>query len=338
MGGLREMGRGMLRPVGAALRLPQRGLRALAAMLMAAALLPAAQAQDAPRLTIVVGFPPGGGVDIVGRLVADRLAVLLARPVIVENRPGASSGVATRYIAQAKADGNIIFVNSNSMLVNQLINPEAGYDVERDLAPIGKYVGQPNLLAAAPDLPVSNLAEVVALSKTRDITFSSPGTGSIPHLAAEQLLNVLAGAKVRHIPYPGSAPALASVMGSQVQLASVSAPTAVAMVQGGKLKAIVVTSANRMAALPQVPTVIESGYPGFVVDTWAGFFVPAATPRAVIDKLDAAISKVIAEPEMKQKLIAQGFDINHLKPDEFRKDLGEEMKRWRSLLTRITLK
>lgn len=305
---------------------------------LAAMMPPAAQAQEAQRLTIVVGFPPGGGVDILGRLVADRLGTLLNRPVVVENRPGASSGVATKYVASTKPDGNLLFVNSNSMLVNQLINPDAGYDVERDLAPVGKYAGQPNLLAAAPDLPVSTLAEVVALSKTRDITFSSPGNGSIPHLAAEQLLNVLAGAKVRHIPYPGSAPALASVVGSQVQLASVSAPTAIEMVKGGKIKGIVVTSAARMAALPQVPTAIEAGYPGFVVDTWGGFFVPAATPRAVVEKLDAAIVQAIADLAVRQKLVAQGFELTHVQGEAFRKEIGEEMKSWRALLGKISLK
>ncbi|NBY07231.1 MAG: tripartite tricarboxylate transporter substrate binding protein [Betaproteobacteria bacterium] len=176
--------------------------------LLSASLIAQAQTDLIPgqKITMVVGFPPGGGVDIAGRLVAERLTALIGRPVIVENRPGASSGVATKYVAASKPDGHIIFVNSNSMLANQLINPDAGYDVDKDLAPIGKFFTQSNILVAHPDFPANTLAELVALSNKQDVTFSSPGLGSIPHLAAERLLTLLANAKIRHIPYAGAAP------------------------------------------------------------------------------------------------------------------------------------
>lgn len=289
------------------------------------------------KITMVVGFPPGGGVDIVGRLVAEKLTILLGRPVIVENRPGASSGVATKYVAASKPDGHTIFVNSNSMLANQLINPDAGYDVDRDLAPIGKFFSQSNILVAHPDLPANTLAELVTLSKKQDITYSSPGLGSIPHLAAERLLTLLASASVRHIPYAGAAPALNSAMGGQVQLASVSTPTAVGMIKGGKLKGLVVTSGQRISALPNIPTAIESGYKGFVVETWGGFFVPAATPKAIVNTLEVAITKVMSEPEMKEKLMGFGFDLTNVKSDLFRQEINEELKIWRELLTKVKI-
>jgi tripartite-type tricarboxylate transporter receptor subunit TctC len=305
--------------------------------LLSASLIAQAQTDLIPgqKITMVVGFPPGGGVDIAGRLVAERLTALIGRPVIVENRPGASSGVATKYVAASKPDGHIIFVNSNSMLANQLINPDAGYDVDKDLAPIGKFFTQSNILVAHPDFPANTLAELVALSNKQDVTFSSPGLGSIPHLAAERLLTLLANAKIRHIPYSGAAPALNSAMGAQVQFASVSAPTAVSMIKGGKLKGIVVTSAQRMNALPNVPTAIESGYKGFVVETWGGFFVAAGTPKAIINIYEIAISKVMAEPEIKEKLMGLGFELTNVKSDAFRQEINEELKSWRELLTKV---
>ncbi len=290
-----------------------------------------------PKITIVVGFPPGGGVDIVGRLVAEKLSIMLNKPVIVENKPGASSGIATKYVASAKPDGQTIFVNSNSMLVNQLMNPDSGYDVNRDLAPIGKFFSQANILVANNDLPANNLSELIALAKKQDITFSSPGIGSIPHLAAERLLTVNSNIKVRHIPYPGASPALASAIGGQVQLASVSAPTAVNFIKGGKLKGLVVTSAQRVSSLPNVPTAIELGYKGFAVETWGGFFAPVATPKSIIYALENAITKIMTEPEMKEKLINLGFELVIVKPDTFQQEINEELKTWKDLLGKIKL-
>ena len=289
------------------------------------------------KITMVVGFPPGGGMDIAGRLVAERLTAILGRPVIVENRPGASSGVASKYVAASKPDGHTIFINSNSMLSNQLINPDAGYDVNKDLAPIGKFFTQSNILVAHPDFPANTMAELVALSNKQDVTFSSPGIGSIPHLAAERLLTLLANAKVRHIPYAGAAPALNSAMGAQVQFASVSAPTAVSMIKGGKLKGIVVTSAQRMNSLPNVPTAIESGYKGFVFETWGGLFVAAGTSKAIINIYETAISKVMAEPEIKEKLMGLGFELTNVKSDEFRQEINDELKSLRELLTKVKI-
>ncbi len=300
------------------------------------------QAETAPfpsqPITIVVGFPPAGGMDTVARLVADKLAPMLRQPVIVENRPGASSGVAARHVAAAKPDGHTIFVTSNSMLAHQLSSSAPGYDAERDLATIGKYVIQANLLVASNELPANTLAEVVALSKRQDLTYASPGLGSITHLAAEYLLTVLAGASVRHVPYAGAAPALSNVMGNHVPLGIVSAPSAVSAIQAGRLKGIVVTSSRRMPTLPNVATAIEAGYKDFVVETWGGFFAPAATPRHIIEALDVSIARTIVHPDVKKKLESMGYELTHLNPAEFREEIASEMRRWKHLLTKVSLK
>ncbi len=290
------------------------------------------------RINIVVGFPPGGGVDIVARLIAEKLSPLLKQPVVVENRPGASSGIAARHVAQAKPDGYTLFLTSNSVVANQLINKDAGYDVEQDLASVGKYVAQANIFVAHPSTTGNSVASVIAQSKGADVTFASPGIGSIPHLAAEQLFNVIGGGKIRHIPYPGAAPALTATAGNQVPYAMVTAPPAVNLIKSGRLKGIAVASAKRMPALPDVPTMIESGYPGFVVDTWAAVFAPRSTPAKVIDTLHHAIASTLSEPDVRSKLMDLGFEVDIIAGPAFQHELSAEVKSWKSLLTKIELK
>jgi tripartite-type tricarboxylate transporter receptor subunit TctC len=290
------------------------------------------------RVHIIVGFPPGGGVDIVARLVADKLTPMFGQPVVVENRPGAGTSIATRYVAGAKPDGYTLLMNSNSMVANQVINPNAGYDIERELVPVLKAAVQPNIIVAAADLPAKTLKDVIELSKRQDITYGSPGAGSIPHLAAEHLFTALAGARLRHIPYPGAAPALTSALGGQVSLVVVTAPPAVPHVKAGKLKGIAVTTAKRMAALPQVPTVIESGYPGFVIETWAGFFAPAATPPAVLQALSGAMLKTLAMPEVKERLASLGFEPADLTTEPFRREISGELKQVAEIVKKANLK
>jgi tripartite-type tricarboxylate transporter receptor subunit TctC len=286
----------------------------------------------------VVGFPPGGGVDVIARLVADKFAQLLGRPAVVENRPGASTSIATRAVASAKPDGYTLLVNSNSMLANQVTNPGASYNVERELIPVIKAAVQSNIVVAAPDLPVTTLKDLIALSRRQDLTYGSPGEGSIPHLAAESLFTALAGTKLRHIPYAGAAPALIAVAGSQIQLACVTAPPAIPLVNGGKLKGIVVTTARRMSALPNVPTAIESGYSGFVVETWVGFFLPAGTPPNVVGTLSNAILQALALPDVKEKFIALGFESADTAGPAFQREIAGELKQWADVVQKANLK
>lgn len=312
---------------------------ALAAVLGAMVLPSGGVAQEAypaRNITIIVGFPPGGGVDVVARLMADKLSAMFGKPVVVENRAGASGSLATRQVATMKPDGYTLLMNSNSIVANQVINSKAGHDIERELTPVMKVAGQPNILVASPDLDVKTLADVIALSQKRELDFGSPGVGSIPHLAAEYLFT-LTGAKAKHIPFPGAAQALTAVAGGHVPLALVTAPPAVTLVQGGKLKGIVVTSAQRMAALPQVPTVIETGTKDFVIDTWAGFFVPAGTPKPVLDQLQEAMLKVLAMPDVKERLSALGFEQAGTRSEAFAAEIKAELVRWKDVAAKAKI-
>jgi len=313
----------------------------LAAMaLVAAGTLPAGvSAQEtypSRNITIIVGFPPGGGVDVVARLMADKMSALLGKPVVVENRAGASGSLATRQVAAMKPDGYTLLMNSNSIVANQVINSKAGHDIERELTPVMKVAVQPNILVASPELGAKTLADVVALSKTRELDFGSPGVGSIPHLAAEYLFT-LTGAKAKHIPFPGAAQALTAVTGGHVPLAFVTAPPAVPLVKGDKLRAVVVTSAQRMAALPDVPTVIETGTKDFVIDTWAGFFVPAGTPKPVLDQLQDAMLKVLAMPDVKARLTDLGFEPAGTRSEAFGREINAELSRWKDVAQKANI-
>lgn len=320
----------------------RRSLAALA--FVSAALLSASGAVQAQTETfpsrqihILVGFPPGGGVDVVARLMADKMAPLLGQAVVVENRAGASGSLATRQVAAMKGDGYTLLMNSNSILANQVVNASAGHDVERQLAPVMKVAVQSNILVATPGLPVTTLADVLALARSRELDYGSPGAGSIPHLAAEYLAT-LAGVKLKHIPFAGASPALTAAMAGHVQLASVTTPPAVPLVQGGQLKGIAVTSAKRVPGLPAVPTVAESGFRDFAIDTWAGFFVPAGTPQPVVDTLAGAMNTILGMPEVQEKLVTLGFDPAGTPGDRFAREISAELRQWSEVAQKAGIK
>jgi tripartite-type tricarboxylate transporter receptor subunit TctC len=299
-----------------------------------------AQPVDYPNrpIKLVVGFPPGGGVDVIARIFADKLAVLLKQPVYVENRPGASGSIAGRQVATAEPDGYTVMVNSNSIVINQVLNPNTGLDIERDLVAVVSVAPQPNLIAAAPDLPVKSLSELIALARAKKLLFGSPGLGSIPHLVVEYLFTSLSELRLDHVPYPGAAQALTAVMTSQIELASVTMPPAVQLVQAGKVKPIVITSAKRAAALPDVPTVAESGYPGFEIVTWTGFFMPANTPKPIIERFEKAALEVANMPEIRDRLVTLGFDTASTSGERFRSDIAAELKRWTEVVQKAKIK
>jgi tripartite-type tricarboxylate transporter receptor subunit TctC len=313
---------------------------ALLALLLTTLLAGESAAQTYPSrpIRLIVGFPPGGGVDVIARLFADKLSPLLGQSVVVENRPGAAGGIAGRQVASADPDGHTVLVNSNSMVVNQIMSPGAGLNVERDLVPIMTVAPQSIILATAPDLPVTSLNDLVALARTRKLNYGSPGVGSVPHLLVEYLFGSLAGVSMEHVPYQGAAQALTGAMASQIELATVTTPPAVALVRERKVKGIVVTSTNRAAALPEVPTVAESGYPGFAINVWSGFFMPAATPKPIVARFNAAALEVAKEPEIRDKLVALGFDTTTTSSEQFARDLADEVKRWTDVVQKAKLK
>ena len=300
------------------------------------------QAQRGPYpsapVRVVVGFPPGGGVDVVARLIGQKMPGAWGQPVVVDNRPGAASVLATRLVAGAAPDGYTILINSNTMIVNQIGNPNAGYDVERQLIPILNVAWQPNIIVAAVALPVTSLADVIALSRTRKLSFGSPGHGSMGHLAAAYLFNILAKSDILHIPYSGAAPALTAAVSGQVELAGMTLPPAVPHVRAGRVKAIAVTSARRASTLPEVPTVAESGFPGYEVNVFSGFFMPTGTPRPVVTRFYEAVLKVMAMADVKEQFATLGFEPADTSGAEFRRLVPEELKKWAKVLEAANIK
>lgn len=286
---------------------------------------------------IIVGFPPGGGVDVVARMVGQKMSGLWGQPVIVENRPGAASMIGTRLAAAATADGYSILINSNTLVVNQILNANAGYDIERQFTPVINLAWQPNIIAAAKALPASNLRELIALAKTTKFGYGTPGQGSMPHLAAVFLFNKLAQVDLLHVPYSGAAPALTATIAGQPELSVVTLPPAVPLVKAGRLKALAVTSAKRTGALSEVPTVAESGFPGYEVNVFSGFFVPRGTPAAATDRLRATVLQVLAMPDIQSQLATLGFEPADNAAEDFSKRVAGEIRQWRTVLAGFKL-
>jgi tripartite-type tricarboxylate transporter receptor subunit TctC len=314
----------------------------LLAVAVALAWIAPSHAQRGPYpsgpVRVVVGFPPGGGVDVVARLIGQRMPGVWGQNVVVDNRPGAASVLATRLVAAAAPDGYTILINSNTMIVNQVGNPNAGFDVERQLLPILNVAWQPNIIVAAIALPASSLSDVIALSRKRKLSFGSPGHGSMGHLAAAYLFNILAKSDILHVPYAGAAPALTAAVGGQVELAGMTLPPAVPHVKAGRVKPIAVTSAKRASTLPDVPTVAESGFPGYEVNVFSGFFMPAGTPKLAVDRFYQAVLKVMTMAEVKEQLATLGFEPADTSHDEFRRLVSEEVRKWAKVLAATNIK
>jgi len=298
-----------------------------------------ASAQPFPSRTVhlIVGFPPGGGVDAVARIVADKMTGLLKQPVVVENRGGAAGTIAGKQVANSDADGYTVLVNSNSMVINALMNPKAGLVIEHDLYAIASVAPQAIVFVAAPDLNVKSLNEMIALARTRPLNYGTPGPGSIPHLVFEQLLSTGPGLQMQHVPFQGAGPALTATVANQIDVASVTLPPAVPLITAGKVNGLAVTGTVRSAALPQVPTAAEAGQPSVVATVWSGFFVPPKTPKAVSDQLEQAILQVVAMPEVKEKLASLGFETTGTPGAQFRRELAAEIKTWAAVLQKANL-
>jgi tripartite-type tricarboxylate transporter receptor subunit TctC len=297
-----------------------------------------ASAQDSyPSRTIrlIVGFTPGGGVDTVARLFADKMTGILGQPIVVVNQGGAAGGIAGKRVSTEEPDGYTLLVNSNSMVIYSLMNPKVGLAVERDLYAVASAAPQAVVIVAAPDVKANSLKELVDLSKAKPLSYGTPGAGSVPHLVIEQLAASLPGVQMQNVPFQGAAPAL--TMANHVDMASTTLPPAVALVTSGKVKGIAVTSAARVAALPDVPTTKESGFPDIVATAWTAFFVPPKTPKAVVDKLEAAILQVAAMPDIKEKLVALGFEPTAEPGAKFRAEMSAEIKTFSTVLEKANL-
>ncbi len=290
--------------------LVRRCVLLIAALTVASQPAGPAFAQDYPtrQVTIVVPFAPGGSVDFIGRLVGQKLSERLGRPVIIENRPGAGSATGTLAVTKAAPDGYTLLVApSGTFAINPTLYKQLSYDPASDLIPVALVVRDPLLLVVNPALPVKSVADLIRLAKERPgkLSFASPGAGTSLHLLGE-FLKVTAGIEMVHVPYRGGAPAMQDLVAGQVDLMFADPATGVPQVQAGKVRALGVSSATRLPAAPDIPTVAEAGLPGFEMVSWQLIAAPAGTPGDIVAKLNGALKAVMAEPEMQKAVIARG--------------------------------
>ena len=297
--------------------------------------MPPAHAQqpwpDKP-IRFVVPYPPGGGTDVIARIVQERFQATLGQPVIIENRGGAAGSLGTDVVAKAASDGYTVLFTLSSHTINPSIYPKLPFNTVKDFEPVGTVASLPQILVANLQLPVANVAELIALAKAKpdSLSFASVGNGSPGHLAGE-LFKLRTGVKMTHIPYRGGGPAVTDVMGGQVPLLWVSIPAAAQFVKTGKLRALAVSTTKRSAAFPDVPTMQEAGVADFEVDSWYAMFVPAKTPKSIIDKLNAALNTIVREPDIHDKLLAQGSEGVGGTPQALGKVVDAELVRWAKL-------
>jgi tripartite-type tricarboxylate transporter receptor subunit TctC len=280
-------------------------------------------------IRFIVPYPPGGGTDVIARVVQDRFRIALGQTIVIDNRGGAAGSVGSDIASKAPADGYTVLFTLSSHTMNPSIYAKLPFDTARDFEPVGTVASLPQILVANPQFPASTVAEVIALAKSKPdtISFASVGNGSPGHFAGE-MLNLRAGIHLTHIPYRGGGPAVTDVMGGQVPLLWVSIPAAAEFVKQGRLKAIAVSTVKRSAAFPNVPTMQEAGIADFEVDSWYAMFVPAKTPKPIIEKLNKALNVVVADPEVREKLLAQGSEGVGGTPEALGKVVTRELAKW----------
>jgi len=299
------------------------------------ALLPGpapAQAQDAypsRPVRLILPFPPGGGTDILGRLVAERLAARLGQPVVTDNRGGAGGNVGAEAAARAAPDGYTLLFAATTLAISPSLYAKLNYDPFRDFAPISLVATVPNVMITHPSVPARTLQEFIALAKAKpgEMNFGSGGSGTSNHLGGE-LFNMVAGVKLVHIPYKGVNLAMNDAMAGNVQLVLIGITAAAPQIKAGKLRALAVLAPQRSAALPDVPTAAEAGLPGFDVTTWYGLLAPAGTPRQVIARLNVELVRTMNEPDLKERLAGMAAEPRTSTPEEFAAYIRQEAVRW----------
>jgi tripartite-type tricarboxylate transporter receptor subunit TctC len=295
-----------------------------------------AAAADFPArtVTIVVGFPPGGASDILARIVANKLSVLLGQPVVVDNRPGAGGNVAGEVVAHAPPDGYTLLLGNNAILAtNASLYKQVGFDAEKDFAPISLIGTQANVLVVNNNLPAHSLAELIALAKANPgkLNFASSGYGLAAHLAGE-LFKADAHVDIVHVPYKGSAPALQDVIAGQDQMMFATTSGAMGLIKGGQLRPLAVTTLKRTPILPDVPTIDELGIKGFDATTWHGLVAPAGTPPDVIKILHHAVVEALKDPGVEHSLDELGVDVASDTPEQFEAYIHSEIPKWAAVV------
>ena len=315
-------------------------LPALLAPLLLAPAGAAAQSWPSKPLRYIVPFPPGGGADLVARAVAQKLNEQAGLSVVVENRPGAGTIVGAEAAARSAPDGYTLFMGSNTTnAINPNLHPKLPYDTLKDFAPVTRLSAFPNILVVHPSMPVKSVKDLIALGKARpgQLNYGSSGSGTPAQLAGV-MFGDAAGVKMVHVPYKGSAPALAALIGGETQLMFASLGSSLTFIKSGRLRPLAVTSAKRSAAIPEMPTIAESGFPGFEAITWHGLMVPAGTPAPIVQRLNAETVKILRQPDFVAWLLSQGADATPSTPEEFTTFLKSELALYARLVKQSGMK
>ena len=291
----------------------------VAALAMAVAAGPSVAADDYPSrpIKLLVPFTPGGGTDLLARIVAQKMSENMGQPIVVENKPGGNTLVATEALVRAAPDGYTLLMQTNNLTANPtLYKGKIDFDTVKDITPVAMVAGNPHVLVVNPSLPAKNLKEYIALAKAKpgSITFASAGSGTVNHLSGE-LLKELAGIDILHIPYKGSGSVMPDLLSGQVNSLFAAMPTVTGFIKEGKLRAIAVTTPQRFKGLPDVPTIAEQGYPGYDFSSWFGIIAPANTPKPIVDRLAAEVSKALKDPGVIDRL--HDYVIYGWGPQEF---------------------
>jgi tripartite-type tricarboxylate transporter receptor subunit TctC len=318
--------------------------RRLFAVAIALACLPVASQAQTPNwsakpIRVVVPFAPGGTTDIVARMIGQRLGPMLGTQVVIDNKPGANGIMGSEIVARAPGDGHTLVIVAPGHASNVTLYRKLPYDTLTDFEPIALLLTQPSVLVVHPSVPVSSMADLLKLAKSqpKTVTYASGGNGSSQHLAAAMFAD-MTGLDLVHIPYKGSAPAEADLLGGQVNMMFASMVSAMPQVRSGRLKALAVSSERRSAAAPELPTVIEAGVPGYSAVAWAGLLAPKGTPPATVAALNASIIKIMNEPEVKEKLAGLGAEFTPNGPKVFDQFIRSEIARWGDVIRKANLK
>ena len=326
------------------MKLPRRQflhLAAGAAALPAVARIAWAQSYPTRPVKVIVPFPPGGPTDVMARLVADKLAAALGRPFVIENRPGSAGGiVGVKTVVNAGPDGYTLLVaNVGALTITPAIYKNIDYDPLKSLAPIALLTANPQVLVVNPSVPAATVAELAAYAKANPgkVNFASPGSGTQPHLLGE-LFKTVTGANIVHIPYRGAAPAVTDLLADQVQMYFESTSVLLPHIEAGKVRALAVTSATRAAQLPNVPTVIQAGFPQLEATLWSGLLTTAGTPPSVVDKLNAATNDVLRSADMRTALAKLGAEAKGGSAQDFAAFMASEVTKWAAVVAAADIK
>jgi tripartite-type tricarboxylate transporter receptor subunit TctC len=313
----------------------RRGLSCAIGLAIAAAASPAVAAYPERPVRLVVPVAAGGGNDIVARMIAQKLTESWGRQVVVDNRPGAATAIGAEIVARAVPDGYTVMLVSVSFAINASVATRLPFDSVKDFAPITLAARVPQILVVHPALPATSVSDLIALAKQRpgEINYASAGSGSSTHLAMELLLDK-AGIALNHVPYKGTAPALTDLLAGQVQVMFDAIPPSLPHIRSGRIRPIAIGSAERSASMPDLPTVGESGVPGYAFTSWFGIFAPGGTPRALVDRLNGELVRIVRLPDIRERLLAMGVEPIGSTPDELGRHLAGEIKQWSDIVQR----